>query len=120
MVGSFLPAGDSMPNKVSRRENRHKFRGHPKGKLLIHVNGECIPALSVRDVSLNGMSLLLESDAVGLGVVTIEYKSESIDIKAAGIVAWKFKEEKVADKPQYILGIELLGSSMFLASLMDN
>jgi hypothetical protein len=109
-----------MANKVSRRENRHKFRGHPKGKLLIHVNGESIPALSVRDVSLNGMSLVLESDAVGLGEVTIEYKSQSIAIKVAGSVVWKFKEEKEANKPQYVLGLELLGSSMLLASLMES
>jgi hypothetical protein len=120
MVGSFLPAGDSMPNKVSRRENRHKFRGHPKGKLLIHVKGVCIPAVSVRDVSMNGMSLVLDSDEVGLGVVTFEYKSESIDIKVEGIVVWKFIEEKEAGKPQYVLGLELLGSSMLLASLMDS
>ena len=112
--------GESMPNKVLRREDRHRFRRQPKGKLLIHAKGECISVLSVRDVSLNGMSLVLDSNDVDLGGVTIEYRSQSIDIKIEGAVVWKFQEEKDGDGPQYVLGIELIGSSMLLTSLIGN
>jgi hypothetical protein len=112
--------GESMPNKVLRREDRHKFRRQPEGRLTIHVAGECIPVPTVRDVSLNGMSVVIDSNEVEIGVVTIEYKSHSIDIKVEGAVIWKVKEERDANRPQYVLGIELIGSSMLLTSLMGN
>jgi hypothetical protein len=112
--------GGSMPNKILRQEERHKFRRQPNGKLMIHVAGECIPVPTVRDVSQNGMSVVLESNEVGIGEVTLEYRSQSIDIKVEGAVIWKIREESNADKPQYLLGLELIGSSMLLTSLMGN
>jgi hypothetical protein len=110
--------GENMPNKVLRREDRHKFRRQPEGELMIHVAGECIPVPVVRDISVNGMSVVIDSNAVDVGGVTIEYKSRSIDIKVQGAVIWKIREEMDSDKPQYVLGLELIGSSMLLASLM--
>jgi hypothetical protein len=112
--------GESMSNKISRREERHKFRRQPNGKLMIHVAGECIPVPTVRDVSLTGMSVIIDQDGVEVGGVTLEYKSQSIDIKVEGAVVWKVKEEGDAEPPKYALGIQLIGSSMLLTSLMGN
>ena len=112
--------GESMTNKILRREDRHKFRKQPSGQLMILAAGECIPVPTVRDVSLNGMSVVLDNDDVKIGVVTIQYKSQSIDIKVEGAVIWKVKEERGTDNPQYVLGLVLIGSSMLLTSLMGN
>ena len=87
---------------------------------MIHVAGECIPVLTVRDVSVNGMSVVLDSDEIEIGVVTLEYKSQSIVIKVEGAVVWKIEEENDAGKPQFLLGLELIGSSMLLTSLIGN
>jgi hypothetical protein len=107
-----------MPNKALRREDRHKLRRQPEGRLMIHVAGRCFPVPLVRDISVNGMSVVIDSNQVDIGGVTIEYKTQSIDIKVEGAVIWKISEEKDADKPLFVLGLEFIGSSMLLTSLM--
>jgi hypothetical protein len=109
-----------MLNREQRREDRVTLTAQPKGHLLIHIKGECIPVKAVRDISSTGISLVYIGEVIDGGDITLEYRSKGIDLKVEGSVMWVRKENGESDHLQNVMGLQLFGPTLLLAAMLDN
>lgn len=110
----------NVERKEQRVELRIRLEKQPEGKLFLHVRDECLPVLSIRDVSQNGISLLLDRDVGNAVQVTLEYRHRDIDVKVTGTIIWDRPAQAnespaiTANGKAHVLGVSLVSPYLLL------
>jgi hypothetical protein len=103
-----------------RVELRIRLEKQPDGKLFLHVRDQCLPVISIRDVSQTGMSLLLDRDVGDAVNVTLEYRHRDIDVKVTGTIIWDRPANAdespavTANGKAHVLGVSLVSPHLLL------
>lgn len=109
-----------------RRTERYHLKSQPDGKLFVRAGAVRHPVAAVRDISSAGISVALAHDFSGAhdsgaADVTVEYLSPSGKVEVVGRIIWRTAENPAGGDARgntaYVLGIELLGSTILAAAL---
>ena len=103
-----------------RKRERYPLERQPRGELFLRTAGGRLPVVAVRDISDNGISVLLNGSIPTDLQVTIEYVEPNLSLQVFGTVVWHAQrpEDHGTAGETCVLGIELL-SPMMLAALLQ-
>ena len=108
-----------------RRTQRIPIDGPPAaGEMCVLCGTGRIPVKGIKDLSDTGISLYVDEAAGARENVTIEYADRGIRLEVFGTVTWNQAVALEANAPawkgRYLVGIELVASSILTSAILKN
>jgi len=107
-----------------RRHERYRLLCQPVSMLYVRTPAVRSPALAVKDVSVDGVSIYVDRALPVSTRVSIEFAASPVQLDVQGVVAW-CRHRHEADKDAehavdaYVMGIELFSPMLLLLAFRD-
>ena len=107
-----------------RRHERYRLLYQPASMLYVRTPAVRSPAMAVKDVSVDGVSIYVDRALPVSTRVSVEFAGSPVQLDVQGVVAWcrpRHEADKDAEHAvdAYVMGIELFSPMLLLLAFRD-